>query len=190
MKDGVETTSWALSVLGVPPKVNFLGGPSDGPGDYAKRAIRNGVRGVGPFNYYADPSSCQGTFIYIVDLAVEWGNRVSSSRSIIQPSLSVPAWLTLGLQEFGGVAHEDLPNQQFGAWDEWLEVGYYHGTEVASISSGNNIGVCKKATTFGIVRKSQVIGTKNLVPDDMITFAWKVADLLSVAENIAKNGRG
>jgi len=88
------------------------------------------------------------------------------------------------------VAHEDLPNQQFGAWDEWMEVGYYHGTEVASISSGNNIGVCKKATTFGIVRKSQVIGTKNLVPDDMITFAWKVADLLSVAENIAKNSRG
>jgi len=89
MKDGVETTSWALSFLGVPPKVNFMAGTNDKPGDYAKRGTRNGQRTLGPFNYYADPSSCQGTFIYIVDLAVEWGNRVSSSRSTPPLPLSV-----------------------------------------------------------------------------------------------------
>jgi hypothetical protein len=71
-----------------------------------------------------------------------------------------------------------------------MEVGYHHGTNVASISSGVNIGVCQKATTIGIKRKAQVIGTENEQPDDVIIFAWKVADLLLVAENIAKNGRG
>jgi hypothetical protein len=94
------------------------------------------------------------------------------------------------MQEFRGVAHEDLPSQDFGAWDEWTEVGYYHGTSVASISSGKSIGVCKRATTIGLVRKSQVIGTTNESPDDIVKFAWRVADLLAVAENIAKNGRG
>lgn len=82
MKDGVSTPSWALSFLGVPPKVNFMGGTNANPGDYAKRGMRNGKQQLGPFNYYADPSSCQGTFIYIVDFAVEWANEVSRSRSI------------------------------------------------------------------------------------------------------------
>jgi hypothetical protein len=84
MTNGVETPSWALSFLGVPPKVNFMAGKPDNPGDYAKRALRDGKRQLGPFNYYADPSSCQGTFIYIVDFAVEWGNQVRRSRSIPQ----------------------------------------------------------------------------------------------------------
>lgn len=74
MTGGVDTPSWALSILSVPPKANFLAGNKASPGPYAKR-----VNAIGPFNYYADPSSCQGTFIYIVDLGVEWANRVSSS---------------------------------------------------------------------------------------------------------------
>jgi hypothetical protein len=73
MTGGAETASWALSSLSVPPNVNFLGGTKSQPGDYAKRE-----RALGPFNYYSHESSCQGTFIYIVDFAVEWDNRVST----------------------------------------------------------------------------------------------------------------
>jgi hypothetical protein len=94
------------------------------------------------------------------------------------------------VQEFTGVAHEDIILQDFGAWDELTEVAYYHGTAVASISSGKSIGVCGQATTIGLVRKSQLKGVEGEYPADAISYAWRIADLVAVAESIASKGRG
>ncbi|KAK4452539.1 hypothetical protein QBC34DRAFT_435403 [Podospora aff. communis PSN243] len=168
MTGGVETNNWGLSALSVPPNVDFLAeGPNGGPGDYAKRGTKNGRPILGPFNYYAHPSSCQGTFIYIVDTAVDWTHRA-----------------------FRWAAHEDLHPLEYGAWSPYLEVNYEHGTRVASSSSGHSIGVCQKATTIGVVRKRRLIDHSGDIPDDYFANSQVIADVLAVADDIASKGRG
>jgi hypothetical protein len=45
--------------------------------------MNRGPASVVSYNYYGHPSSCQGTFIYIVDTAIQWDNRVSVTLHLL-----------------------------------------------------------------------------------------------------------